>query len=811
MFTKDQVMNISKDEFAKLSPENKELILKILSEYRDTGSSKTLKELWEVDYKEIPVSIDEFITNPHYLGKSTRNGESIYPYWREMYREIFDPSKNYEEVVLTGAIGVGKTRTAVVCLCYLLHKIMCLKNPQEYFRFNEGDKITIFFLNITLTLAEGVGYETMHDYLIHSPWFLERGTVTGRKKLRYNPPHNIAITFGSKAEHALGQQIYVSFMDELDFKQGGIKGGSALDASNAIMSAYRTIKARITSRFTKNNVLYGKMFLVSSKKSEHDFLEAYVNKMKSDKMLVVDEPQWVIKPKGTFDSRTFPVAVGNRSLKSRVLADDTSEEEKQALIKQGYRILEVPFNFKDNFKLDINTALMDLAGISVVGSVSFFNYDMFSKCYIKDYKNPFVTDILTIGIKDDLQIADFFEIDKVPEAVKRMPQFIHIDGSLTGDKTGISSVGVSGLKETQQFNGADEIVTSEMTYKHIFSVDIQAPQGSEISFEKTRNFIYYLKASGFNIVGISLDGFQSADMKQMLLAQGYNATIISLDKSPQGYLALRSAMNDGRIGLIQIDLLETELVQLQRDVQSGKIDHPIDGCFTKDTEILVFDYEHKEDIKTTIYDLYTKMNLIPDASYYVKTINSGGSVELNKVRKVFLTKYVNSILEVCFSDGTSVRCTKEHKFMIQDGTYEEIQNIPDGTLLKTLNNYEVFLESKTLFISETLIPVYDIEVENIHNFPLSNQVVVHNSKDMSDSLAGALWNATLNKQSLIDNQKLLDVAITINEDVDPQQEFLSGMQQAMMQSSGLSGMSKLASDRLDDLLNSYGMDNIISW
>ena len=258
--------------------------------------------------------------------------------------------------------------------------------------------------------------------------------------------------------------------------------------------------------------------------------------MKNEKMLIVDEPQWIIKPQGTFDSRTFPVAVGNRSLKSRVLDDDTSDEEKEAIIKQGYRILDVPLNFKDYFKLDLNKALMDLAGISVVGAVSFFNYDMFSKCYIKDYKNPFISDILTIGIHDDLNIADFFEIDKIPTQVRYMPQFIHVDGSLTGDKTGISSVAVSGLKETQQYNGANEFISTEMTYKHVFSVDIEAPQGSEISFEKTRNFIYYLKASGFNIVGVSLDGFQSADMKQMLLDAGIsNYTIWNVGNEMFGY------------------------------------------------------------------------------------------------------------------------------------------------------------------------------------------------------------------------------------------------------------------------------------
>lgn len=208
MFTFDDIKNISKDEFSKLSRENKELVLKILSEYKETGQSQTLKELWEVDYNEIPVSIDEFICNPHYLGKSTRNGESIYPYWRKKYREIFDQHLAYEEIILSGAIGVGKTRTAVVCLAYLLYRLMCLKNPQEYFSFNEGDKITIFFLNINLALAEGVGYTTLHEYLLASDWFLERGTVTGRVNLRYNPPHNITITFGSKSDHALGQQIY---------------------------------------------------------------------------------------------------------------------------------------------------------------------------------------------------------------------------------------------------------------------------------------------------------------------------------------------------------------------------------------------------------------------------------------------------------------------------------------------------------------------------------------------------------------------------------------------------------------------------
>lgn len=657
MFDVDSILSMSKDDFNKLKSDEKKLILQILSEIQSTGSSKTLNDIWYQDYTEIPVSIQEFICNPHYLGKSTRNGESIYPYWRNKYNEIFDASINYEEIVLTGAIGVGKTRTAVVCLAYLLYRLMCLKNPQEYFKFNEGDKITIFFLNINLKLAEGVGYKTLHQYLLNSPWFMSKGTSTGRTNILYVPPHNIGITFGSKADHALGQQVYCAFLDEVDFTKGGVKGGDVLNMQNGIMQSYTTIKERINSRFIKNGVQYGRLFLVSSKKSEHDFIEAYVRKMKDEtnKMLVVDEPQWIIKPPGTFSKETFPVAVGNKSLKSRVLSETITDDERKAIIKQGYEILEVPVNLRQSFVLDVNTALMNLAGRSVAGATSFFNYDIFSKCYIQDYKNPFTTDLLTIGLNDDLNISDFMLLNQVPDNVKMMPQFIHIDASLTGDRTGISSVGVSGVKEIKQYVGANEFTTEELLYKHIFTVGIQAPQGSEISLEKTRKFIYYLKASGFNIKAVSIDGFQSADTRQLLLSQGYDCTIVSLDKTPQGYMALRSAMNDGRIGVIQIDLLETELVQLQRDVQTSKLDHPIDG-----------------------------------------------------------------------------------------------------------------------------------------------------SKDLSDSLAGALWNATLHKQSLLDAGSIMSATFDVNEDVDPRQQMLDSMQDAM-----LSKHASLANNKLNELINGYGSSDMI--
>ena len=798
MLDLSNILSITKEQFVTLSTQEQQMVMDILKEMKKYGRSETLESLWYQDYEEIPVSIQEFISNPHYLGKSTRNGESIYPYWKKTYNTIFDASLGYEEIIFTGAIGVGKTKTADVCLAYLLYKLMCLKNPQEYYRFNEGEQITIFFLNINLRLAQGVGYRALHEMLLASPWFLERGNTSGRTNILYKPPKNIDITFGSKSDHALGQQVYAAMLDEINFGKTGMNTGNILEAQDGIMDAYRTIRGRMTSRFLKNGVQYGRMFLVSSKRSDQDFVDAYIRKRKSDgedkKMLVIDEPQWVIKPPGTFSEKKFPLAIGNRSLQSRVMDPDSTEEEIEAMRQQGYEILMVPIDMIADFKMDINKYLMDLAGRSIPGTTSFFNYDMFSKCYITDYKNPFPTEVLTIGLNDALNISDFFQLEKVPTKVRMMPQYIHIDGSLNGDKTGISSVGVSGKKQTIQYAGANEVLSEELYYKHIFSIDIKAPNGTEISLEKTRQFIYYLKASGFNIRGISIDGFQSADTRQILIGQGYNVDLISLDKKPEGYLALRSAMNDQRIGLIQIDLLEKELIQLQRDTKTGKIDHPADGCFSGDTLIRLANGEVRQ-----IIDLVGKTNL--------KTwgVTIDGRITPVEIKKVFLTKYVNTIAKITLNNNKSIRCTTNHRFMLADGTYKEAQYLTSADELMCFDE-TISVKSIEIIKFSDPMPVFDMEIPKTHNFLLDVGIFVHNSKDMSDSLAGALYNASLHKVDLLDGLDLLSAAVDVNEFEDLQASFMADMQQSLRNPNVFS-----ASEGINGVINNMRDSDILGW
>ena len=74
-------------------------------------------------YTELPVDIDTFIEDDHYIGNSTRNGKMNYPFWRQRLREMFDPENpnKYREMFCATAIGTGKTSNFN---CIYIHSIL---------------------------------------------------------------------------------------------------------------------------------------------------------------------------------------------------------------------------------------------------------------------------------------------------------------------------------------------------------------------------------------------------------------------------------------------------------------------------------------------------------------------------------------------------------------------------------------------------------------------------------------------------------------------------------------------------------------
>lgn len=571
------LLNRIQQIYHSCTSEEQQCLRTILEELSDTGYSSTYENIWLSDYKEIPVDIDTFLNSDRYLGKVTREGEAIYPYWRTTLNKIFSSGNKYQELMFTGATRIGKTSTAITGLAYMLYRLMCLRDPQLFFRKKDVSKFSVLFFNVTKDLAKGVAFREFNDTLKVSPWFNDHGKFSRSEKDFYYIPEGgkIDIDYGSSGEHGLGKQIFAAILDEVNFQRTGIK--DVTKAKENMKATYNTVVTRVKGTFRQEGEVYGKVFAVSSKKSDSDFMEAYIEEQMAagaeDHMYVADAPQWEVLPPSMFHSEKFCIAVGDRYKRGFVVPDNECfPEALEELRGQGYKILMPPIDMKPEFQADFDIALRDIAGISVPGALSFITQESLTACIDETRKNPFYNDILSIGTQDTLSIDEFYHDEVVPVICKRTPMFIHLDLSLTTDRTGISGSCITGR---QDITGADGKITSQLKFTHVFSIALEAPKGDKIPYSKITAFICWLRRQGYNISRISRDQFQSEYMAQLLEEQGFNVDKISLDRTPDGYMAGRSIIMEKRVDMLDCKLLQDELIHLQRDSVTGRIDHVV--------------------------------------------------------------------------------------------------------------------------------------------------------------------------------------------------------------------------------------------
>ena len=573
--------NLNYKELENLTDEERKAVLKILEEYSQQGESKTYSNIVLADYNEVPVDIITFIKDNRYMGNAwhTPDGKcKLYPYWEERLKEMFpDPfTTRYNNVIESGARGLGKSEVAVVIGQYLMHRIMCLKNPHSYFDLKPTEKICFAFMNITMDLAEDIANSKFQQSIKLSPWFLERGTLTGRSKEVWNPPEYIQIIIGSQSSHVLGLPIYYAFMDEISFVRNMDIDKQKAIAINLVDTAIGGMK----TRFIKGGKNPTVMVLASSKRSEKSFLEQHMRKKLEDEdsmktTLIVDEAVWDVKPKGTYSEKTFNVAVGNKFLNSEIVYNNDMSE----WINKGYKVIKVPYDFISDFRDDIDRALQDFAGISSTDISNYISGARLLLCKTDSLQNLFTKEIIEVGNanNDIAQYWNFIDLDRIPPKMKSMPMFIHLDMSKSGDKTGIAGVWIKGKKPSLTNSRGD------LYYQLAFHVSVQAPKGYEVSFAKNREFIYWLKSQGFSIRGVSSDTYQNAAISQDLIAQGYNYQVISVDRVNsdrvcEPYAYFKNTIYEQRISLYKdCDWLTEEISSLERNINSGKVDHPENG------------------------------------------------------------------------------------------------------------------------------------------------------------------------------------------------------------------------------------------
>lgn len=720
-------LNINRDEFTS---QEKFVLKKIMQEFERTGKSNILNSLYMQDYDEIPVPIERYLTDPEYAGNTTDQGRGIWPFWRGVLSKIFSPQFQYMKVIFGGSIGTGKSSIACIGISYVIYKLLCLKDPAEYYEVMKGSKPGIALFNITLDKGFGVAFHKINSICKNSPWFLRNGDLSGsRTNEVYLPGKGVTIGVGSMADHFIGLDIFACMMDEMSFKDNKELDMTKMKAYDAL----QTIDRRMVSRFMSKGTVPGMSFLVSSARTEDDFLSQYMETRRNDpRTLIIQKPLYEVVPKSRYRGETFPVAIGIKSADQYVI----TEEEVESFKSRGYQIYNVPVEHRAEFDPktgDLQGAIRDILGLSLKTAGRFLDSDRVDSAINEDIKNIFSTTEIPIGFSDNSSFLDYLVIGNINTRLIKYPIFVHHDLSLGGDGTGIFASAV--CVDPNLTNGVAADETDTWRFIPVFWMKLRPRyKGEQIPYYKIRRDIIKLRDEyGFNILGVTADGYQSADMLQQYSLNGFWTMLLSMDRAPSTpYHFARTCLYDGRSKIPNDEILITELKQLVENRRAQKIDHPSGGCFTADTAILLADGSCLSFNQL----LSKKCESIFGVSY-----QDGNYISL--LYNFRCTKEVRDLVVVVFNDGSRVKCTPEHLFLLNDGvTYVRAECLNPGDICKSVNSKNgLGVDHIERCYYKINIPVYDLSSSVNDNFALFNGVVVHNSKDLSDAYGGSLFGA----------------------------------------------------------------------
>jgi len=525
-------------------------------------------------YKNPLVSVKEFICSERFMGKLTRGGEEIYPRWIKELTFIMNEPTKYVPV-LTGAIGTGKSRAAILGTCYATYRLLELRDPWGYHHKDAAGKMAIVFFNLNKTLSESKGFNIYQNYLCNSPWFCERGRIAGtvEKRIYFDLFEYVLASPIAQAE--LGQDVILAIMDEVDSPKSTIK-----TKEKVIKSVTSTLR-RLENRFVDRGQTLGKFWIVASKQEQAAFIDAYVLEKKDDpEVYIVDMPVWEAEEKAEYGDKTFAVKLGDIYTPSKMLED---AEEIRLALADGFKIINVPDipKFRKAFAEDVIGSLRDYAGISASGQRKnklFKTEQYLLQCYDKKKEDPVSQIDVPLGIKDERELMFYLDSKKI-RVPRNVPRFIHGDIAYAhgANAYGLAMSCVSGWSSISRENDNGEIIIEKLPVVETdFVMRILAPEGDEIPLGRIRKFIIDLKKMcGFNIVQASFDlQTMSKDTTQILEKAGVECDWISVDKKPEIYRSFRDVCKEERWCCHAHACLHLELSNLEDDPNTNKIDHP---------------------------------------------------------------------------------------------------------------------------------------------------------------------------------------------------------------------------------------------
>ena len=502
-------------------------------------------------YNRLPPTIEQLYSDDYYLGGVDfyDGGKSIYQFWKDELPKIF-PSElttAYPFLILSGAIGIGKSTISRLCMANCYTRMLCMKNPS-----NTLHLIPKPFSFVVTHRDETVGY---NEFI---KWFKEEALlkVPFFKNTRPNFKLQLISSGPLGGKIGLGSDVLIYILSELNFYPNPQRAQGILEA------AY----GRMTSRFNIQAMqMVGNLIVDSSSKGDNAATEWFLDNSPREYTYYCHPAHYEVKPQDYKESKgqTFPIYVGDGKYPNQILGPSYKLAEDQ----DPERVIHVPIQLKVEAKQNLEKMLQDKCGISTTSSDLFFSgsVEKFAECM--DRPNP-VPEIIKVDFYD---MSDRL-IDILRPAVNQIPAgttiWLGLDLARVDDYASISAT---------QFDHWKFIGNAKFpVIKCYFDVAISRKNGQETSLRHIFDFIMALKAEGFNVI-VSADQAYSAEILQDCKRENIEARNISTDNVPcQPALYLKNLILQGLISVPKNRRLLREAYDLRYvPMKKGyKIDHP---------------------------------------------------------------------------------------------------------------------------------------------------------------------------------------------------------------------------------------------
>lgn len=607
-----------------------------------------------------PVDIRTFLLDPYFLNKE----EELYPVVLEEIIKI--NSGQYVELVAVGGIGSAKTTVALYTTAYQLYLLSCMRSPHRQFKLDPSSEIIFIFQSINKKLATEVDFTRFRSMIHGCQYFRENFPFDKNLESKLVFPNRIHVVPVSGGETAaIGQNVIGGLIDELNYMAVVEKSKQSSDKGtyDQAVTLYNSIARRRKSRFMAQGALPGILCLVSSRKYPGQFTDVKEAEAKKDPTIYVyDKRVWEIKPEGTFTLGFFSVFQGDLTRKPRILLDDEIVPDEDRSL-----VVQVPREYYSDFVKDVTNALREIAGLSTLARHPYFaEVGRVNACFKKQQMSIFTEDVTDFSTKLGIRGNLFYK--------PHLPRFVHIDLGLSGDSAGVAIGCVDGFAEMGALGRGED--TGYMPHFHIDGVlEVRAPKNSEIQFYKIRELMTGLRTMGLAIRWVTYDSFESTDSQQLLRQQGFITGTQSVDIVPcKPYDFLKSAMYDQRLDMPIHPHLQKELVMLERDLKTGKIDHVPGQCFTGETRVAL-----ANGTCPTFKELSNTYGA--GEVFHVYSIGPNGLC-IEEAMNPRVTKQVTELVEVLLDNFQIVRCTPDHLFMTLNGEWVQAQNLtPDISIM----------------------------------------------------------------------------------------------------------------------------------